>query len=285
MRRFIEAQQLGGLPVYNSDIISVVQKNYFDILKGNYKQLLFGSSQGVVINGCEVTDGGGGLLNVSEGLVFIDDDFYLVNSATGLSNPSYIVPSSDINEQRTLKSGVSTNVLVTKTASFSSSIPSGQYINVNSITNNKGFNNIIDGSLIRNESLTSSKIQNGTITDSDLSNTVQLLKTDSYSAGNIRLKVVEIGSWNMLSQNFKTVTHGLTLSNIIGAIAWIRNDDYTRIYNLNGNPSDFNFLAGSIDSISINNIQLGSNSNGFFASTSFDSTSINRGWVSIYYVS
>jgi hypothetical protein len=92
-------------------------------------------------------------------------------------------------------------------------------------------------------------------------------------------KYLEIGDWNMLSTsqlNISFATAGVTYDKIIGLRAMIRNDSDTNGYEIN--------FAGYVYKHSTNGISLNRNPAGAFESTSFDSTSYNRGWVIIEYL-
>ena len=99
----------------------------------------------------------------------------------------------------------------------------------------------------------------------------------------IKEKIIEIGDWDMDigNTNLKSVAHGLTYTSIISVEVFIRNDIDSGRYSIDYDPS-----TGSAGTFSINstNIVISRAFGGTFDSTSFDSTSYNRGWVIIKYI-
>ena len=80
------------------------------------------------------------------------------------------------------------------------------------------------------------------------------------------------------------VAHGLTLSNIRGITATIRNDDDTAyVHFLNstttGSPTGENRLSATASDISLRR-----QTNGVFDNSIYDATSYNRGWITITYI-
>ena len=136
MKRFIQTQQLGGMPFKNNDFIDVIQNGGFNLLKGMFSNWRRDTIEGCVVSGCEVTDAGGGTLNVAEGVVFLDEDFYFV-PATSVTlsgaEAAYIIPSTDTIESRVFKDGISKDVFLTKNATVTVAfgpppISSGQFV-------------------------------------------------------------------------------------------------------------------------------------------------------------
>jgi trimeric autotransporter adhesin len=99
----------------------------------------------------------------------------------------------------------------------------------------------------------------------------------SFDAGTTKLacKVVDIGDWNIDADSSKSVAHGLTWTDIRTITFIIRNDaDSSR------------YPAPRSDDLSITSIEATYvilSGGGPFNATSFDSTSYNRGWVTIWY--
>lgn len=95
------------------------------------------------------------------------------------------------------------------------------------------------------------------------------------------VKIIDIGDWNMDSTGVITVAHGLTFANIRGVSVTIRNDLNTVYY-----PIEYSLLGVSSGSVSVQStdIALLRTASGFFDTTDFDSTSYNRGWITITYV-
>lgn len=93
----------------------------------------------------------------------------------------------------------------------------------------------------------------------------------------LKTKVIDIGDWNMDTTASVNVAHGLTLGNIRSIDVKIRDDDgvlFDLVSTSSGN-------SGSYSSTGSANIVLRRVSGLGFDNTSFDSTSYNRGWVTI----
>jgi hypothetical protein len=100
-----------------------------------------------------------------------------------------------------------------------------------------------------------------------------------------RIKLVEMGDWNMDSTTDLDVAHGLTLSKIIGAYAIIRNDADTTRYFIGG----YLDVGGSgwdatLYYVGTTYVRLKREVGGDFDGTNFDATSYNRGWIVISYI-
>jgi len=97
----------------------------------------------------------------------------------------------------------------------------------------------------------------------------------------MKCKVIPIGDWNMDSTTQITVAHGLTLSKIRNVQANIRNDgdDLYMTIKLTFNGA----VQGSADTYDGTSVILNRLSGGAFDSDTFDSTSYNRGYITIWY--
>jgi len=100
----------------------------------------------------------------------------------------------------------------------------------------------------------------------------------------LNTKVIDIGDWNMDADNTVAVAHGLTLANIRTVSAMIRNDGSGTYYPIGYSGSSLNSEPQVyFNAISSTTVTLGRLSTGDFDNTSFDSTSFNRGWITIQY--
>lgn len=114
-----------------------------------------------------------------------------------------------------------------------------------------------------------------------------------YSAGaesqvKIKRKIVEIGTWNMDVFGTKTAAHGLPdVKKIISAQAMIINDAQTLMVPLDAlldETLDTSLYGGSIWLIDSTDINMRRVTSGFFdGTTSYDSDTINRGYIIIEY--
>lgn len=101
--------------------------------------------------------------------------------------------------------------------------------------------------------------------------------------GILNLKVIEIGDWDMDASNLTAVAHGITSTKIRTVTTLIRNDANTLFHPLM-------FVTGSEGSlnrgelIESTNITLYRDDGGQFNNANYNSTSYNRGWVTIQYI-
>tara|TARA_Y100000592_G_scaffold100649_1_gene181723 strand:+ start:2932 stop:3438 length:507 start_codon:yes stop_codon:yes gene_type:complete len=103
----------------------------------------------------------------------------------------------------------------------------------------------------------------------------------------LRRKTVEIGDWDMESSQTATVAHGLTNNlwkNVRNIEVVVRNDDddtyYTDSTDTSANADD----GVEIEKIDATNVTLKcAAATSTFANSSFNQTSYNRGWVTIWY--
>lgn len=104
------------------------------------------------------------------------------------------------------------------------------------------------------------------------------------SAETINTKVFSIGDWDMNTDHEVTITHGVTNlhQKIRGISVMIRNDAGSVIVELTGQYYSDGSLGGQV-TLDSTTIYLYRVTGGFFDSTTYDSTSFNRGWVTIWY--
>ena len=104
------------------------------------------------------------------------------------------------------------------------------------------------------------------------------------SAASITLKslVLEIGDWNMDTASFIWVAHGLDSSKIRTLTVLIRQDGGVLAFAL---PT-YNPAGTSVEIVSYNStqVEISRATNGTFDNTNYDTTSFNRGWVTIQYI-
>jgi len=98
-----------------------------------------------------------------------------------------------------------------------------------------------------------------------------------------KIKIVDIGDWDMNATVSVTVAHGLTLANIRSLQVLIRNDTDGTYYELAQIHTGSGAISGYFN-VGATNVSLQRETSGFFDSTAFDSTTYNRGWVTITYV-
>lgn len=118
----------------------------------------------------------------------------------------------------------------------------------------------------------------------EFSDAEQTKLADNVGVTNVKLntKVIDIGDWDMDIFTSKTFAHGLTLSKIRSVTAMVRTDADADYYDINYGHTTGTSGQGGV-TVDATNVQLLRFANGFFDTVSFDSTSFNRGWVTIQY--
>lgn len=105
------------------------------------------------------------------------------------------------------------------------------------------------------------------------------IQTDGTNT--FKIKLISIGDWDMDATASVAIAHGLTYANILDVSAAIRNDTDTLRYNLGDTT------AGAIASWitwGATNINLEREAAGPFDHVDFNSTSFNRGWITVTYL-
>jgi hypothetical protein len=108
---------------------------------------------------------------------------------------------------------------------------------------------------------------------------VALYTKTNVNAG-LNSKIVEIGDWDMDATQSLVVAHGLTQSKIRTVSILIRNDADTEFYVFATNNEVASNNKIRVEAASIRMLR---DSGDFFDSISYDSTSYNRGWITIQY--
>lgn len=110
----------------------------------------------------------------------------------------------------------------------------------------------------------------------------------SEQSPNLKIITIPIGDWNVQRHSNVSVAHGLSDINSIRMVTCIiRNDSGTKIFTMANSFTDNTFYAycditlNCIDTIYVNLQRVGAP--GRFGNTDFDSTSYNRGWITIWY--
>ena len=97
-------------------------------------------------------------------------------------------------------------------------------------------------------------------------------------------KIIEIGDWDMDATALLGVAHGLVDYKKIRSISVIIRDDSDIVYYPLNYIDDLVPLSGGISIIGTTNITLNRITGAKFDSVTFNSTSYNRGWITINYV-
>lgn len=101
--------------------------------------------------------------------------------------------------------------------------------------------------------------------------------------GVLKHKVIDIGDWDMDATVNIQVAHGLTRDNIRQISVVVRDDAAEDYYPLDYSDAAHANLEGAFY-INQTQVQLFRRAGGIFDHTDFNSTSYNRGWITIWYV-
>ena len=116
----------------------------------------------------------------------------------------------------------------------------------------------------------------------DLTSTVAELNLNDGAV--LRHKVIDIGDWNMdLASGPSGIAHGLDRTKIRGISVVIRDDNDNLLYQF---PRPYVLSTSGAEGAAITSttVNLVRATGGNFDSNAFDSTSYNRGWITIWYV-
>lgn len=259
MKKIVSATDLGGAPFFKNDMREVFNSEIWAALEALLSP--FNSdTEGLIISGCVFSNNAGNF-DMTAGIVYLNGEFMRIAAATNQTYTKYIAPKTPTSDSRTFADGTTHAVVQTKEAELVGSAPgAGQYITINSLT----------GMLDR------------------------VWRPATTETPKLRTKVIEIGDWNMDTTNVVYIAHGLPDWKKIRSIsAVIRNDSDTEYYMLGlddnsdvGSTSGTGSVLGPGSSNGFNSeniIRLGRTTSGRYDGTDFDSTSFNRGWVTVTY--
>lgn len=105
---------------------------------------------------------------------------------------------------------------------------------------------------------------------------------EETNGSNMRMKVIEIGDWNMNSTATLDVAHGLTITNIRTIQVMIRDDYDSELWELD----DHDTTGGQLGYVYLDatNVKMGRAESGKFDTSDYNATSFNRGWITIWYL-
>ena len=99
----------------------------------------------------------------------------------------------------------------------------------------------------------------------------------------LNTKRIDIGDWNMDASSSTTVAHGLTWANIRTVVAYIRPDSGAGTVLSAIESSNASGTANGTVRAGLTTVDLTRVTGGDWDNASFDSTSYNRGWITIQY--
>lgn len=265
MRKLNNPMPSGGAPFTNEDLNDVFQGEIWAAMQAMLSQY-DSDSEGVIVSGCAVTPNASNF-DMTAGIVYLNGEFMRVEAVTNQTFTKYIKASAAVNVARTFNDAASKTFIIEKKAEVSATADGGgQEITISSLYS----------SLYRRI-----EFLNG-------SHAVNVTSAGSESVKRILKKTIEIGDWNMDSDSSVGVATGITDSElkIRGIFAMIRDDagnQYPLHSKINitgaaGGQDGWIYGVGSTDTIGL--VRL---TGGFFDGTNYDSTSYNRGWVTIFY--
>lgn len=251
---------LGGLPLVLDDL-----RWFFGRLgtpnEGMYQafnNMLRGFGDNLILQGV-VTSGTTPNVAITEGWVLLDGELIKVDAQTGIDT--------------------STDNTFTKVTTFDS-------------RGNKTFQNAaVEDTYEKNRAVVSGTGGNLAYNGDTLSDLRTIAgHRDSSGAETevlVKTKIIEIGDWNMDADTNKAVTHGFSAgfvlpSKIRSIDVMIKDDTGSLVSPLNrfiGGGA----VAGGAILIGTGQIQLQREASGFYDNASYDSTSFNRGWITITY--
>lgn len=252
MKKLINAGTLGGIPFYEPDLSDVISAELWAALQGLLSPF-DADTEGLIISGCVVSANVGNF-DMTAGVVYLNGEFMRIAAVTNQGFTKYIAPSTPTSDSRTAEDGTTVAVVQTKLAGLVGSAPGGsQYVTIN------------------------------TLTGADDRRWIP-----ARSEGvNLRTKVVEMGDWDMDANVSRQVPHGLADYKKIRSISGMIRDDADTVYLAIGSASsgiaDVSFPANISPSINGTYITVARLAGGVFDGTGYDSTSFNRGWLTITY--
>lgn len=95
-------------------------------------------------------------------------------------------------------------------------------------------------------------------------------------------KTIAIGDWDMDATASVSITHGLTLSKILNAYAFINDDASSTRYLITETDQDISVGSAGL-AITSTQVVLNRLTGGIFDTTNFNATSFNRGNVIVEY--
>lgn len=103
---------------------------------------------------------------------------------------------------------------------------------------------------------------------------------------NLKIKVIEIGDWNMDTTGSVNITHGVANFKKIRSVYAVIRDDGDTLYTpliSDSLPASSTGLRGQVAVFQSSTLRLDRLVSGVYDSASYDSTGYNRGWVTIIY--
>lgn len=237
----------GGRPIKNEDLQKFVQS--FDNWSGFLEEL--NNGEPLILYGIEIT--GGGPYGITSGVIYFEGDLCIYDGGTGISLPNLLKVNVG-SDPREFFDGVTKNT-------------------INTIK-------VIDD-LSGTHQLTESEKRLTDFTPSQ-----EQVDKNTTDFGGLVTKVVEIGTWDMVTTATKDVSHGIADYTKIRSIDITIIDDNGDLVDFNGADSSSGDLGGiwKCPAAYSTVIKLSRVSSSFFNSTLYDGAVDNRGYAVIQYV-
>lgn len=132
----------------------------------------------------------------------------------------------------------------------------------------------------RNHDIASSGANSDITALSGITSATEVANFNAEATGGLRVKIIDIGDWDMDATGGVGIAHGLTQANIRSIQVVVRDDGGSLLY-----PLDYDLGAGASGRylIASTNVNLTRATSGAFDSTNYNSTSYNRGWITIWH--
>jgi len=106
----------------------------------------------------------------------------------------------------------------------------------------------------------------------------------TFKANNVlKTKTIDIGDWDMDASDSVSIAHGIADFKKIRSVNIIVRNDTDNAYYKIETPDTTGVVSGGVSRVISTVIDIFRLSGGFFDGTAFDSTSYNRGWITIQY--
>lgn len=155
MKKLTTATDLGGAPIYKSDLRDLFNVDIWNVLDGIFSAQFGADVQGVILSGCVVTNNAGNF-DMTAGIVYLNGSFMRVPAVTNQAFTQYIKADTVVNDSRIFADGSTHNVMINTPAICAAGIPgSGQYITISSLTSadaqrwGKVFDSLVSTNIIR----------------------------------------------------------------------------------------------------------------------------------------
>ena len=278
MKKIVSTADLGGAPLFKSDMREVFNTEIWDAIEALLAPF-DADTEGLIISGCVITNNSGNF-DMTAGIVYLNGEFMRIAAATNQAYTKHIAPATPTEDSRTYADGTSNGVVETKNAELVSSAPgSGQYITINNLSGaeERRWSKIIVNKQIATVFAATLEALGG-------------IRTEG-SGPYLKTKVVDIGDWNMDATTSVGVAHGVDFTKIRSVSGVIRADANGSRYeigvaNTASGAADVFFPSNTApNAINSTTIMITRLTGGLFdANADFDEpTGYNRGWLVITY--